>query len=436
MLYLGFLLFVVGLFALPISILVLIIRVCLKKALKGTKRVIAISIIGIVAGFIIMVVSPMPEDESDIVVKTKEESNNAEEIPVMPEENTTVDEENYNEEDWVLGSAKADEYYEDNYTYGEWQTYPDDSDDFSADYNTDERVNIEDMKNYVFPVSDYPYQNKKEAKDMIKIYEKAMTASAKDFVYLEEVSKGGVLTEKKIHYKKTINAQEADYKYYGKLNRSDEPDGTGVLFEKWYDDSYENESICFTAVYYIGEFNNGFKDGYGIEYNVDIGKGYFGVNYEGKFKNGEYNGDGILYYYGSGTDIDIDIDYRQILSDRAYGMSSSSYDVFFPQIDGGKLVTYPLIFSKMRYDGDFKNGEFHGKGKLYAGYDDEGILTLYYEGEFQDGDAEGKGTEYFTNGAIKYQGEFKNGEYNGKGTLYDVDGNVLHKGKFKNGDVA
>lgn len=38
-------------------------------------------------------------------------------------------------------------------------------------------------------------------------------------------------------------------------------------------------------------------------------------------------------------------------------------------------------------------------------------------------------------GDLIYEGEFSNGQYHGKGILYDENGKVLHDGEFVCGDI-
>lgn len=43
--------------------------------------------------------------------------------------------------------------------------------------------------------------------------------------------------------------------------------------------------------------------------------------------------------------------------------------------------------------------------------------------------------EYRQDGGIQYEGEMKDGLYHGKGKLYDNAGTLIHKGKFRYGDI-
>lgn len=301
-----------------------------------------------------------------------------------------------------------------------------------------ERPDITEVQEKVFLVSEYPYQNEKMAKKLMKTYEKAMKADIKEFVYIEEKEKGGALFKDKMYYAKTIDEEKATYRYYGNLNRDNEPDGMGILLEKWTDDIYENRQEYLVVVYYIGEFKDGYKDGYGIEYREDSIQDGICLKYEGEYKEGKYDGKGVLY---SGSIADnVGTEYATIAKARLYGYSTPdvhTYDFLFPNLGGNKLVSYPILISGVSYVGDMKAGEFDGKGKTYRGYVENGQRYRYmeYEGEFENGMYDGKGIKYFDNGAIQYNGEFRSGSYDGKGTLYDEHGNVLHKGKFKNGEV-
>ena len=67
-----------------------------------------------------------------------------------------------------------------------------------------------------------------------------------------------------------------------------------------------------------------------------------------------------------------------------------------------------LIFvNGYKYEGDFEYGKFHGLGKYTYKNGDT------YEGEFKDGKRHGKGKFIFPN-RNKYQGEFINDEFNRK----------------------
>ncbi len=99
------------------------------------------------------------------------------------------------------------------------------------------------------------------------------------------------------------------------------------------------------------------------------------------------------------------------------------------------------------YEGEFKDGLFHGKGTLiwpdgerYEGEFDQGLWNgngaLYffngdvYRGEFVDGSFSGQGKMSFKNGD-RYEGEFKNGNFNGQGVFTTAAGDQ-YSGEFVN----
>ena len=87
------------------------------------------------------------------------------------------------------------------------------------------------------------------------------------------------------------------------------------------------------------------------------------------------------------------------------------------------------FFSNVKlYSGNFKNGLFHGKGRLE--FKDGSV----YEGEFENNEMNGYGKIFFKDGSI-YQGNFKNNLRHGTGLSKSIDGItqriVYQNGKFK-----
>ena len=80
------------------------------------------------------------------------------------------------------------------------------------------------------------------------------------------------------------------------------------------------------------------------------------------------------------------------------------------------------------YSGDFKNGHYHGKGRLV--FTDGSI----YEGQFENNKMHGYGKIFFKDGSI-YQGNFNNNLRDGTGKSLSKDGVeqrvVYSKGRFK-----
>lgn len=83
------------------------------------------------------------------------------------------------------------------------------------------------------------------------------------------------------------------------------------------------------------------------------------------------------------------------------------------------------------YEGEFKNDQFHGKGKYV---DNDGS---FYIGEFKLGYPDGLGKQVYSNGDV-LEGQFKNGYLNGKGKyIYGgkLNGDV-YEGDFVDGEMT
>ena len=173
-----------------------------------------------------------------------------------------------------------------------------------------------------------------------------------------------------------------------------------------------------TKSYYEGQFEDGFKVGYGREIlkNGDV--------YEGGWDWDHFNGFG------------------------KYSWSDGSFyqgDWHASEKNGKGIYS---IFNKSRYEGDFRNDMFEGNGMLmwqngnkYIGKfrlgvkDGRGTFlwydNSYYRGHYKSGKYSGKGELVMSDGT-KYVGNFTNGKYQGIGILEKSDGNV-YLGDFDNG---
>jgi len=85
------------------------------------------------------------------------------------------------------------------------------------------------------------------------------------------------------------------------------------------------------------------------------------------------------------------------------------------------------IFIKYAID-LFNNKNKYKKVKEY--YDNE---KLKFEGEYLNGEKNGKGKEYFKSGILRFEGEYLNGERNGKGKEYNYNGIIIFEGEYLNG---
>ena len=80
------------------------------------------------------------------------------------------------------------------------------------------------------------------------------------------------------------------------------------------------------------------------------------------------------------------------------------------------------LINIMRYEGETKNGQRHGNGRLYKNY------ILIYEGQFRNNEYHGEGKLWEENGDI-YEGEFSEGLKDGFGLLTKVNKSV-YKGDW------
>ena len=83
--------------------------------------------------------------------------------------------------------------------------------------------------------------------------------------------------------------------------------------------------------------------------------------------------------------------------------------------------------SKIRYEGEYKNGTPHGQGTWTAD-------VLKYVGEFKDGERHGEGTETLANGD-KYVGYWREGKGFGPVTFIFASGGEI-EGYWKDGEFV
>lgn len=246
-----------------------------------------------------------------------------------------------------------------------------------------------------------------------------MKGDVKKYYYLSTVKEDCL--------KQTINENEAEYIYYGKL-KNDYPDGKGVLLKRL------DAELDIYYVHAIASFNKGYVDGYALQYEL-IGDRHDNLrysllqNYEGEYDKGKWDGKGIMYvefpsldelaedefaFYGDDGE-------EVTMEDNVTELGNVSIMTNIPMVGGLKVI----------YIGEFHNDEASGTGTSYSL---ENQKTAIYSGEFKHSECI-KGKLYSVDGSLLYEGEFKNQKYHGKGTLYNPDGSVKYKGKFKNGDI-
>ena len=80
---------------------------------------------------------------------------------------------------------------------------------------------------------------------------------------------------------------------------------------------------------------------------------------------------------------------------------------------------------KLKYEGEYANGERHGKGKEYGRH-----CKLVYEGEFVNGDRNGKGIVYYYNKNDELDSSFEVEYLDGKRLEGKVNGKEYSFGRL------
>jgi len=203
----------------------------------------------------------------------------------------------------------------------------------------------------------------------------------------------------------------------------------------------------YTSVgdFYVGEFVNGKKEGYGtIIYNN-------GTKYEGIFKNDKHDGFGRL----SQTDGEMFVGEWKEGKINGNGMRQHSngdryIGNYINNIRNGK--GHYIFSNGDSYDGNWINGCANGFGKFvfkngnsYEGnfknniIYGQGVFNMKngetYIGFFKYGLICGKGICYNINGE-KYVGNFVDGKKDGFGKLFDKNGKIIHMGIWKDNNFT
>ncbi len=175
----------------------------------------------------------------------------------------------------------------------------------------------------------------------------------------------------------------------------------------WIKNHYDNHYSSIT----VGENGNhivSYKDG---------------SKYEGQWKNGQRNGEGVIFYNNGEKEYE-----GHWKDDQRHGEGVEYfYMEKIKKYEGGwkegkKHGNGVLYNSKgmKRYEGQWKDGYRHGSGALYF----DKVEKKRYEGEWEKGFPCGQGIQYYKNGQIEYEGIFDHRFY-GDGNYYDKQGEVL-----------
>ena len=226
----------------------------------------------------------------------------------------------------------------------------------------------------------------------------------------------------------------------------------------WIEGVFSGEGYCIMDSFnYNGFYSNGQKNGFGIieyktknrysgEWKDDAlnGKGVFtfanGDIYEGSFLNGKREGFGKLKFKGN-----IDSFQKPKLDSTIYVFEGEFKN---NEINGkGKLVCSDGFI----FNGNWLNFNFSGDGRLYFDNGNywkgqiinnhpqgRGVLTYpsgdNYFGDLFDNSFNGKGIYTFKDG-LSWDGDWKNGQANGKMVIKSSKNEVLTSGNYVNNEM-
>ncbi len=214
----------------------------------------------------------------------------------------------------------------------------------------------------------------------------------------------------------------------------------------------KGELVWVNGSRYMGEFRNGFFDGKGT-YIFPNGNRYVGtfrmgkrdgtgelylknkrLHYKGQWKNDEKNGMGVTYiYFKNGN---ISKKYAGVYRNDQFTWIGTYYEYKGNNVlskkwvlgNKGNSILYEFFSDNEKIVGQFKNGNILGYGKG-THYRPDGKK---YEGEFFNGEYSGKGTLYNKKGEKIYEGEWKENKMQGEGTYYYGD-NTSYTGSYEEG---
>ena len=191
----------------------------------------------------------------------------------------------------------------------------------------------------------------------------------------------------------------------------------------------------YGKIKYIGDFFDFKYHGKGKLYYDYYGKDekiYFdGIFEMDKFIKGVlFSPGGNKVYEGEFID-NIPKERKNIPLYKINGKTEYIGDLFNGKYNGyGKLLeTRYKDYEEIKYEGQFKDGLYHGfgKGKLFQ----DKYSEFLYEGNFINGKMEGYGVIYYEDRKrIFYDGSFKNNDLYGNGIIYYINNSKKIEGKF------
>ena len=177
-------------------------------------------------------------------------------------------------------------------------------------------------------------------------------------------------------------------------------------FVRWYKGGWRDNRLHGVGtilsedsghIVFRGRFDHGKRVGYGREFSEDRRRK---VLYRGEFAQGKKTGVGAYYY---------------------------------EDVDGGPSD------GRMKFEGELRNGRFHGHGVLYFRPTElRAARCAQYRGSFKNGLKHGYGTEFAKSGEVVYAGGWRLGFRHGDGIVYhqNWNGRLCFIGRFEIGSQA
>lgn len=244
--------------------------------------------------------------------------------------------------------------------------------------------------------------------------------------------KGEMIFANKISYK-------GDFKgghFYGK---GEQVFPNGSKFDgEWVNDTLVagNVFIKYDDGTYTGSYVNGKKQGKGVATSLS------GARYEGDFFENMFDGTGILIQADGSV---YEGQFRQGKMEGNGTMKHPNGSIITGLFSNDNFVqgNAKIVYNDGSiYEGEIiKNGLKHGKGKYTS-------QTISYEGDFRNDLPSGKGISIRFVDSIRYEGEFKDGQIHGKGKYIYPNGDIwegenvnglmvgLYTITYPSGDVA
>ena len=235
---------------------------------------------------------------------------------------------------------------------------------------------------------------------------------------------GSLLSTNNMSCEAMTPSQRAN-RYFGDT-KNGKKDGKGKLYDEngdlvydgeWKDDKRNGNGISYPTkanserFIHEGDFKDDKVHGYATQSNLDKV-----ICYDGEFKDGLYDGQGVLFKAIRNMDVD---DGKPAYSGNFQRGMRHGYGISYDESD------------QMSYKGEWVGNMRVGEGiEFFAG-------SEIYVGAFKEDQRHGFGREFYFDGDCKYEGEWKDGKYDGNGSLFYEDdephGDEEYVGQWKNG---